>query len=89
MPDIPIAGNGDDGYDPRMEERVSTRIGSVEKALAHQAESIGTLHVHLQRTDASLQRLISRVDQLFEVAVAASQSAAFVPVITPALVAPE
>ena len=64
MPDIPIAGDGDDGYDPRMEERISR----VEDDIRDMKSSMRDLREMMIRMEAKLDATLPHLATKAEVA---------------------
>lgn len=72
-------------FERAIDEKISSRIGSMEKALAEQAGSIRTLSARTAETDNNLQRLVTAIERLCERAQlipTAGQSETRVPVET-------
>jgi uncharacterized coiled-coil protein SlyX len=53
-------------FERAIDEKISSRIGSMEKALAEQAGSIRTLSARTAETDSNLQRLVTAIEKLCE-----------------------
>ncbi len=53
-------------FERAIDEKISSRIGSIERALAEQAGSIEALRVRATETDDNLQRLVSAIEKLCE-----------------------
>jgi hypothetical protein len=71
MPDIPIAGDGDDGYDPRMEERVSRveeNISDMKSSVARLEDTTSRLEVAIVRMEAKLDATLPHLATKAEVA---------------------
>lgn len=55
-------------FESTVEQKISARIGSLEKALFEQSSAITALRTRSEETDQNLQRLIASIDRLVEVA---------------------
>ncbi len=55
-------------FESTVEQKISDRIGSLEKALIDQSSAISALRARSEETDLNLQRLIISIDRLVEVA---------------------
>lgn len=55
-------------FETTIGQKVSDRIGSLEKVLAEQSSAIASLRARSAETDVNLQRLIVSIDRLCEVA---------------------
>jgi hypothetical protein len=53
-------------FERAIDEKIASRIGSMEKALADQAGSIAALGVRTAETDNNLQRLVTAIERLCE-----------------------
>jgi uncharacterized coiled-coil protein SlyX len=53
-------------FERTIDEKISSRIGAIEKALAEQAASIDTLSLRATETDNNLQRLVAAIEKLCE-----------------------
>jgi hypothetical protein len=53
-------------FERAIDEKIASRIGSMEKALANQAGSIAALGVRTAETDNNLQRLVTAIERLCE-----------------------
>jgi hypothetical protein len=53
-------------FERAIDEKISSRIGSMEKALADQAGSISALGARTAETDNNLQRLVTAIEKLCE-----------------------
>jgi hypothetical protein len=53
-------------FERAIDEKISSRIGSMEKALADQAGSIAALGARTAETDNNLQRLVTAIERLCE-----------------------
>jgi len=53
-------------FERAIDEKISSRIGSIERALADQAGSIEALSVRTKETDSNLQRLVMAIEKLCE-----------------------
>ena len=53
-------------FERAIDEKISSRIGSIERTLAEQAGSIEALTVRSTETDNNLQRLVSAIEKLCE-----------------------
>ncbi len=53
-------------FERTIDEKISSRIGSIEKVLAEQAGSIHALAARSAETDNNLQRLVSAIEKLCE-----------------------
>ena len=53
-------------FERAIDEKISSRIGVIEKALSEQAGSIEALRVRATETDDNLQRLVSAIEKLCE-----------------------
>src|SRR6185437_11975169 len=53
-------------FERSIDEKISSRIGAIEKTLAGQSESIDALREHTAETDRNLQRLVVAIEKLCE-----------------------
>jgi uncharacterized coiled-coil protein SlyX len=53
-------------FERAIDEKIASRIGSMEKALADQAGSIAALSARTAETDNNLQRLVTAIERLCE-----------------------
>lgn len=53
-------------FERTIDEKISSRIGAIERALTDQAGSIDALRVRAAETDTNLQRLVSAIEKLCE-----------------------
>jgi uncharacterized coiled-coil protein SlyX len=53
-------------FERAIDEKITSRIGSMEKALAEQAGSIQALSARTAETDSNLQRLVTAIERLCE-----------------------
>jgi len=53
-------------FEHAIDEKISSRIGSIERTLAEQAEAIEALTIRSAETDTNLQRLVSAIEKLCE-----------------------
>ncbi len=53
-------------FERAIDEKITSRIGSMEKALADQAGSIQALSARTAETDSNLQRLVTAIEKLCE-----------------------
>jgi uncharacterized coiled-coil protein SlyX len=53
-------------FERSIDEKISSRIGAIEKTLAGQSESIEVLKEHTAETDRNLQRLVVAIEKLCE-----------------------
>jgi uncharacterized coiled-coil protein SlyX len=53
-------------FERAIEDRISSRIGAIERTLAEQAGSIEALNARAAETDNNLQRLVSAIEKLCE-----------------------
>jgi chromosome segregation ATPase len=53
-------------FERSIDEKISSRIGAIEKTLAGQSESIEALREHSAETDRNLQRLVVAIEKLCE-----------------------
>jgi chromosome segregation ATPase len=51
-------------FERSIDEKISSRIGAIEKTLAGQSESIEALREHTAETDRNLQRLVIAIEKL-------------------------
>jgi uncharacterized coiled-coil protein SlyX len=55
-----------EAFERTIDDRISSRIGAIERALAEQAGSIEALNTRAAETDHNLQRLVSAIEKLCE-----------------------
>ncbi|HEU5021180.1 MAG TPA: hypothetical protein VFT60_04795, partial [Bryobacteraceae bacterium] len=53
-------------FERAIDDRISSRIGAIERTLAEQASSIDALNTRAAETDRNLQRLVSAIEKLCE-----------------------
>src|SRR6185312_3325142 len=53
-------------FERAIDDRISSRIGAIERTLAEQAGSIEALNTRAAETDRNLQRLVSAIEKLCE-----------------------